>query len=143
MSFGTFCYGWEAPLGHSAFLNTQPITQHTTHCWRLAIAEWVAFFACLPVCRQGNDVGPQYRSIILYTSEDQKAVAEEVMAEVTKGQWYSDPLVTELVPLERLWNGEGYHQNYYNDNPNQGYCKVVVGPKVAKFRSKFFQKLVK
>jgi len=93
--------------------------------------------------RQGNDVGPQYRSIILYTSEDQKAVAEEVMAEVTNGKWYSDPLVTELVPLERLWNGEGYHQNYYNDNPNQGYCKVVVGPKVAKFRSKFFQKLVK
>jgi peptide-methionine (S)-S-oxide reductase len=97
----------------------------------------------VPCCRQGNDVGPQYRSIVLYTSDDQKAVAEEMMAEVNKDKWYSDPLVTELVPLERFWPGEGYHQNYYNDNPNQGYCKVVVGPKVAKFRSKFFQKLMK
>lgn len=93
--------------------------------------------------RQGNDVGPQYRSIILYTNEEQKQVAEEVMQQITSDKWYSAPLVTELVPLEKLWPGEKYHQNYYNDNPNQGYCRVVVAPKVAKFRSKFMAKLLK
>jgi peptide-methionine (S)-S-oxide reductase len=69
--------------------------------------------------RQGNDVGPQYRSIILYTSQQQKETAEQAMAEVTKEGLYPNPLVTELVPLEKLWPGEDYHQNYYNDNPNQ------------------------
>lgn len=92
--------------------------------------------------RQGNDVGPQYRSITLYTNDEQKKVAEEVMATISQEKWYSDPLVTELKPLEKLWDGEQYHQNYYNDNPNQGYCRVVVAPKVAKFRSKFLQKLM-
>lgn len=92
--------------------------------------------------RQGADVGPQYRSIILYTNEQQKQVAEQVIAEVTAEKLYPNPIVTEVVPLTKLWPGEQYHQNYYNDNPNQGYCRMVVGPKVAKFRSKYLSKLM-
>lgn len=98
--------------------------------------------------RQGNDVGPQYRSIILYTSPEQKAVAEEVMARVQAEQWWgSAPLVTELEQLQtdgpaKYWEGESYHQDYFAQNPGNGYCRVVVAPKVAKFRSKFLSKLI-
>lgn len=95
---------------------------------------------------QGADVGPQYRSIILYTSEEQKKVAEEAMAEVAQQGLYPNPLVTELLPLgsgaDRFWGGEDYHQNYYAENPRQGYCRAVVAPKVAKFRSKYMSKLL-
>lgn len=93
--------------------------------------------------RQGADVGPQYRSIIMYTNEQQKEIAQQVMAEVTKEQLYPSPLVTELEPLTKLWPAEDYHQNYYNLNPNQGYCRAVVAPKVSKFRSKYMSKLLK
>lgn len=93
--------------------------------------------------RQGNDVGPQYRSIIMYHDEGQKQVAQEVMDEVTKEQWYPQPLVSEVVPLDVFYDAEQYHQNYYNDNPYQGYCMMVVAPKVRKFRAKFLQKLAK
>lgn len=98
--------------------------------------------------RQGNDVGPQYRSIILYASPEQKAVAEEVMERVQAEQWYgSAPIVTELEPLQtegpaKFWDGEAYHQDYFAQNPGNGYCRVVVAPKVAKFRSKFLSKLI-
>jgi len=84
--------------------------------------------------RQGNDVGPQYRSIILYHSPEQKAVAEQVMAEVTEAGIWGNPLVTELVPLDRYWPGEPEHQDYFARTPWNGYCQVVIAPKVAKFR---------
>jgi hypothetical protein len=93
--------------------------------WLFCAACWTCVPAVLQIHdpttpnRQGNDVGPQYRSIILYTSQQQKETAEQAMAEVTKEGLYPNPLVTELVPLEKLWPGEDYHQNYYNDNPNQ------------------------
>lgn len=58
----------------------------------------------------------------------------QVIAEVTAEKLYPNPIVTEVVPLTKFWPGEAYHQNYYNDNPGQGYCRMVVGPKVAKFR---------
>ena len=73
--------------------------------------------------RQGADVGPQYRSIILYHDDEQKRVAEVVMAEAQEG--WDDPLVTELVPLETFYPAEDYHQDYYKKNPYQGYCMVV------------------
>jgi peptide-methionine (S)-S-oxide reductase len=92
--------------------------------------------------RQGADVGPQYRSIIMYTSEQQKETAKQAMEEVNKEGLYPNPVVTELVPLEKLWAGEDYHQNYYKLNPNQGYCRAVVAPKVSKFRSKYMSKLM-
>jgi peptide-methionine (S)-S-oxide reductase len=84
--------------------------------------------------RQGADVGPQYRSIILTHSEDQARTAAEVMAEVTASGIWRDPLVTEVQPLERFWPGEDEHQDYFARVPWSGYCRVVVAPKVAKFR---------
>jgi peptide-methionine (S)-S-oxide reductase len=91
--------------------------------------------------RQGADVGTQYRSAIYYHSDEQKRVAEEVMAEITASGIWKNPIVTELTPAPEFYPAEEYHQEYFARNPNQGYCQVVVAPKVAKFRSKFLSKL--
>lgn len=85
--------------------------------------------------RQGNDVGTQYRSVIYFHSPDQESIAREVLSEVAKVA--RTPVVTELVAAPRYWRAETYHQEYFPNNPNQGYCAVVVGPKVAKFRKTF------
>src|SRR6185436_1934616 len=82
--------------------------------------------------RQGNDVGTQYRSAIFYHSPEQKAAAEEVIAEHTRNQTWDDPIVTAVVPVEAYYAAEGYHQNYYAGNKDQPYCAVVIAPKVAK-----------
>lgn len=87
--------------------------------------------------RQGDDVGTQYRSGIYYGSDAQKAVADEVIAEVQRGGTYGSPIVTEVVPLEKYSAAEAYHQDYFENHPNQGYCAFVVGPKVQKFRKTF------
>lgn len=87
--------------------------------------------------RQGNDRGTQYRSIICYHSEEQKQTAKEVMDFVAREGWYSDPLVTQLEPVGVVYPAEDYHQEYYVNNPGEGYCRMIVGPKVSKFRSKF------
>lgn len=87
--------------------------------------------------RQGNDVGTQYRSAIFYNSDEQKAVAEKVMAEVAAEGLYPNPLVTELTPIETFYPAEQYHQDYYSRNQYQPYCMVVISPKLSKFRSKF------
>jgi len=84
--------------------------------------------------RQGADVGTQYRSIILYHSPAQKAAAEKSKADAQKN--FSQPIVTEIVPLKKFYKGEDYHQNYYRTNPNQGYCRAVIRPKVEKFEKK-------
>ena len=84
--------------------------------------------------RQGADSGTQYRSIILYGSEAQRAAAEKSKAEAQKH--FSKPIVTEIVPLEKFYRGEDYHQDYYRDNPNQPYCRMVIRPKVEKFEKK-------
>ncbi|MBU8537785.1 peptide-methionine (S)-S-oxide reductase MsrA [Falsiroseomonas tokyonensis] len=91
--------------------------------------------------RQGNDVGPQYRSIILYHSPEQQQTAKDVMAEVEASGIWGARLVTELVPLEKYWPGEAEHQDYFARNPWSGYCRVVVAPKVAKFRKSFAHRL--
>jgi len=93
--------------------------------------------------RQGNDVGTQYRSAIFYHDDEQKRIAEEVIKEVTAEGVYDDPIVTEVVPFEKFWPAEDYHQEYFLNNPNQPYCQAVVAPKVAKFRKKFVDKLKK
>ncbi len=80
--------------------------------------------------RQGADVGPQYRSIILYADEAQRAEAERAMARAQAG--LDRKIVTEILPLERFWPAEAYHQDYFRKNPSQGYCRVVVRPKVEK-----------
>ncbi|XAH21275.1 peptide-methionine (S)-S-oxide reductase MsrA [Xylophilus sp. GW821-FHT01B05] len=93
--------------------------------------------------RQGNDVGTQYRSGIYTTDASQAAVAEEVMAQLRQdAAWGGAPLVTEVEPLRNYYPAEDYHQDYFLQHPNQGYCAFVVGPKVEKFR-KTFARLVK
>lgn len=89
--------------------------------------------------RQGGDSGTQYRSAIFYHSPDQKATAEEVIAKVQP--LWDDPIVTEMAPVDTFYSGEGYHQDYYNNNPDQSYCQVVIAPKVAKARATFLEKL--
>lgn len=91
--------------------------------------------------RQGHDVGTQYRSAIFYRSPEQKQIADEVIASLTKGGVYSNPIVTEVVPVGTWFEAEPYHQEYFARNPFQGYCTAVVGPKVMKFRKLFSQKL--
>ena len=91
--------------------------------------------------RQGADVGPQYRSAILYHSPEQKQAADEVIAEVNREGVWPWPLVTEVAPLTIFYPAEEYHHRYFERNPYQGYCQVVIAPKVAKFRQKYVQKL--
>lgn len=91
--------------------------------------------------RQGNDVGTQYRSAIFWHSEEQRAIAEELIAELTAGNTFDRPIVTDISKAETFWPAEDYHQRYYEQNPNQPYCMYVVGPKLAKFREKFVGRL--
>jgi len=89
--------------------------------------------------RQGNDVGTQYRSVIYYHSPEQEETAKQVIAEMANV--WDAPLVTELSPAGTYYKAETYHQNYYRDNPLQGYCAFVVAPKLSKFRQTFSEKL--
>ncbi len=91
--------------------------------------------------RQGNDVGPQYRSVIFTHDEAQRAAAEIVIAEIEAAGIWPGRIVTEVRPLEVFWPAEEYHQNYFARNPWQGYCQAVVAPKVAKFRKTFADRL--
>ncbi|MGB0371564.1 MAG: peptide-methionine (S)-S-oxide reductase MsrA [Opitutales bacterium] len=85
--------------------------------------------------RQGADVGTQYRSGIYYHSEAQAEEARRQMSILESEKVFPDPIVTELKPLGKYYSAEGYHQNYYNQNPNQGYCSFVIAPKLAKLES--------
>jgi peptide-methionine (S)-S-oxide reductase len=91
--------------------------------------------------RQGADVGPQYRSAIFYHDEDQRHVAEEVIAKLEAEHLWDDPIVTEVTPLDTFYRAEDYHQEYYRNNEYQPYCQVVIAPKVAKFRSRYLSRL--
>ena len=91
--------------------------------------------------RQGNDVGTQYRSGIYYTDDAQKQVAEEVIREIEASKTYRSPVVTEVAKLDNYSTAEAYHQDYFLNNPNQGYCAFVVGPKVEKFQKTFASRL--
>lgn len=90
---------------------------------------------------QGADRGTQYRSVIYYYDETQKAKALASMAEAQNS--FSDPIVTELSPAPEFYEAEGYHQNYYNEHPTQGYCYTVIAPKIDKFMKKFGEKVKK
>lgn len=91
--------------------------------------------------RQGNDVGTQYRSVIYYHSAPQKSIAESVIKEA--GEAWDHPIVTELTAFDQFYKAEVYHQNYFKDNPNQGYCSFIIAPKVRKFREKFEYLLIR
>ena len=91
--------------------------------------------------RQGGDVGTQYRSGIFTHSDEQEKVADEVIAELNAEKIWDDPIVTEVVPAESFYPAEDYHQEYFRRNPNQGYCRMVIAPKVAKFRKEHLARL--
>ena len=91
--------------------------------------------------RQGNDVGPQYRSIILTHNETQRQVASDVIAELTREEVFDAPIVTEVAPLDTFYAGEPYHQNYYRQHRMQPYCAFTISPKLAKFRKRFAEKM--
>ncbi len=86
------------------------------------------------VDRQGPDVGSQYRSAIFYHTPEQRAVAEEVIAELGREGVFAAPVVTQVVPLERFWPAEGYHRDYYSRHADQAYCRIVIAPKLEKLR---------
>ncbi len=89
--------------------------------------------------RQGGDVGTQYRSVIFYHNSEQKEIAQKVLKDMA--QHYDRPIVTELVALDKFFPAEADHQDYYSNNPDQGYCRVVISPKIAKLRKMYADKL--
>jgi len=89
--------------------------------------------------RQGNDVGTQYRSVIYYHDEQQKTESQAMIDALQKQ--IREPIATELSPLSNFYPAEQYHQDYYNENPNQGYCSILIAPKLAKFEQYFADKL--
>ena len=91
--------------------------------------------------RQGNDVGTQYRSAIFYHSPEQKATADQVIAKLNAEHLWNAPIVTQVTPFEKFYRAEDYHQEYFEHNGNQPYCRVVVAPKVAKFRKHYLDRL--
>lgn len=91
--------------------------------------------------RQGADVGTQYRSVIFYHTEEQKAIAERSKRATEAAKVWSKPIVTEIAPLTNFYPAEAYHQNYFRFNPNQPYCRAVIDSKVQKFRKTFQEKL--
>jgi peptide-methionine (S)-S-oxide reductase len=91
--------------------------------------------------RQGADVGTQYRSIILHHDEDQKLAAEALIKSLDGQEIWKNPIVTQIAPLETFFPAEDYHQGYYRKNPGQGYCMMVVAPKLKKFRQKYAERL--
>lgn len=91
--------------------------------------------------RQGADIGTQYRSVVFYQDEAQRAVAEELLRSLDAQKLWRGKIVTELVPLTAFYPAEEYHRNYYARNPSQGYCQFVIAPKVAKLRKQYTDRL--
>jgi len=91
--------------------------------------------------RQGADKGTQYRSVVYYKNEDEKKIIKEAIKQAQKN--YTQKIVTEVSPKQPFYKAEEYHQNYYHTNPSQGYCQVVIKPKVQKFLTKFGEKLIR
>ncbi|MES3006014.1 MAG: peptide-methionine (S)-S-oxide reductase MsrA [Patescibacteria group bacterium] len=87
--------------------------------------------------RQGNDVGTQYRSAILYTSEEQKEEAETFIKEINDSNVDGKGIVTEVVPFKKFYDAEEYHQDYYSKNPSNHYCEIIINPKLQKVQEKF------
>ena len=91
--------------------------------------------------KQGADVGTQYRSIVLYHHDEQRKQAEKVIEDLGSAGIWNNPIVTQVEPFEEFYKAEDYHQEYFENNPNQGYCRVVIQPKVDKFEKVFREKL--
>lgn len=92
--------------------------------------------------QDGANYGTEYRSVIFYHNNEQKKTAEKITRGFAKEIW-DDPIVTEIVPFEKFWPAEDYHQNYFRNNPEQAYCQIIINPKLEKFRKKFESLLIK
>lgn len=93
--------------------------------------------------QQGNDIGPQYQSVIFWQTEDQRDSALEMIAQLENSGRYAESVCTKVLPAQKFWIAENYHQRYFELHPNQGYCQFVIAPKVVKFREQFAGKLKK
>ena len=91
--------------------------------------------------RQGADMGAQYRSVIFYDSEQQKTIAEDLIAELNTAHLWKNAVVTQIVPLHTFYSAEEYHQGYFANHPEQGYCRAVISPKLSKFRQQWSKHL--
>lgn len=91
--------------------------------------------------QQGADRGTQYRSAIFYQNENQKQMIDESLHRLILAQSYAQPIVTQIAPLDLFYAADEYHQNYFNSHPNQGYCTLVINPKISKLRKMYFEKL--
>ncbi|RUA12439.1 MAG: peptide-methionine (S)-S-oxide reductase [Flavobacteriia bacterium] len=91
--------------------------------------------------RQGNDVGTQYRSVIFYRNKKEKEEAENIIRQLTEDKVYEDKIVTEITAFDHFYEAEDYHQDYYNNNKNQPYCRAVINPKIDKFLKKYHSKI--
>lgn len=121
------------------------VVQITFEPTALSVREILEIFFALhdptQLNRQGNDVGTQYRSAIFYQTEEQRAEAEKIIEEMRAEGTWQDEIVTEVVPLEKFWPAEDYHDNYVERNPQNAYCQAVVSPKLAKFKRTFAERL--
>ena len=93
--------------------------------------------------QQGNDIGPQYRSVVFFHNKHQEDLAKKYINELNAAKAWPKPVVTTVEAFEKFYAAENYHQNYYNNNKNQGYCRYVIGPKLEKFEKVFADKLIK
>jgi peptide-methionine (S)-S-oxide reductase len=109
--------------------------------YRAVLEIFFAFHDPTQLNRQGADIGTQYRSVIFYHSDAQRATAEEVIAELEREQVYDRPIVTQLEPLDTFYPAEAYHQTYFQRNPDQPYCQAIIAPKVAKLRRAYLDRL--
>jgi peptide-methionine (S)-S-oxide reductase len=91
--------------------------------------------------RQGPDVGTQYRSVIFYHNDQQKAIAEQVIKEITEAKIWDAPIVTQIEPFEAFYEAEDYHKDYFKRHPEQSYCRLVIAPKIAKLQKLYLNKL--
>jgi peptide-methionine (S)-S-oxide reductase len=91
--------------------------------------------------RQGNDIGPQYRSVIFYHDDEQRRTAEALMAELQRSGEVAGEIVTELSPYEAFYPAEGYHQDFFASNPRQPYCQLIIAPKLKKVRERFAERV--
>jgi peptide-methionine (S)-S-oxide reductase len=93
------------------------------------------------VDRQGYDIGPQYRSVVFYHNDEQKQLAEHFKKKLNESGIFDKPIVTQIVPFREFYRAEDYHQNYFNQNPQQRYCQLVIGPKLEKLKELFHDKM--
>ncbi len=109
--------------------------------YRELLEIFFAFHDPTTLNRQGADIGTQYRSVIYYHDEQQREIAEELIRELNAAEIWNRAIVTEVTPAPTFFKAEAYHQGYFRSNPNQGYCQVVIAPKVAKLRQHFANRL--